>query len=67
MKIFAIVLDVLVLGLLLTGMFLLLGDRFWAGGIVVKLLLLAGVIGVFAILRKIYWALLFPYEKFRDE
>ena len=62
MKAIAFIVDLVVLGGLIVGMYLLLGDTYSQGGILTKTLLMGAVGGIYALLRAIYRKWLVPEE-----
>lgn len=67
MKALAFIVDLVVLGGLVFGTYALLGDTYMHGGILTKSLMMAGVGGVYGLLRPIYRKRLVPQEDDKQE
>lgn len=62
MKIIAFIIDLIVLGGLIFGMYALMGETYSQGGILTKTLLMGIVGGIYGLLRAIYRKWIFPDE-----
>lgn len=60
MKAIAFLADLIVLGGLVFGMIVLLGDTYTHGGIITKALIMGGVGGIYGLLRALYRKWLIP-------
>lgn len=67
MKTLAFIVDLIVLGGLVLGMYLLMGDTYSQGGILTKTLLMGGVGAIYGLLRAIYRKWLVPDEENKPE
>lgn len=67
MKVLAVIVDLIVLGGLVFGMYALLGERYSQGGILTKTLLMGAVGGIYGLLRAIYRKWLLPEEENNPE
>lgn len=63
MKALAFIVDLIVLGGLVVGMYSLMGDTYSQGGILTKTLLMGAVGGIYGLLRAIYRKWLVPEEE----
>lgn len=66
MKVLAFIIDFIVLGSLVIGMYAIMGDTYSQGGILTKALLMGAVGGIYGLLRAIYRKWLLPNET-KDE
>lgn len=66
MKALAFIVDLIVLGGLVIGMYALMGDTYSQGGILTKTLLMGAVGGIYGLLRAIYRKWLVPEEENRQ-
>lgn len=62
MKILATVIDFIALGGLVFGMYVLMGDTYIHGGIMTKVLIMAGVGAIYGLLRAVYRKWLVPED-----
>lgn len=62
MKAIAFIVDFIVLGGLVVGMYSLMGETYSQGGILTKTLLMGAVGGIYGLLRAIYRKWLLPQE-----
>ena len=67
MKTIVFILDIIVLGGLLFGMYALMGDAYTNGGIMTKVLLMAVAGGIFGALQAVYRKWLLPKEENKSE
>lgn len=67
MKAIAFIVDLIVLGGLVFGMYTLMGDTYSQGGILTKALLMGVVGGIYGLLRAVYRKWLVPEEGNKPE
>lgn len=67
MKVIAFIVDLIVLGGLMFGMYVLMGDTYSQGGILTKTLLMGVVGGIYGLLRAVYRKWLLPREEKKPE
>lgn len=67
MKALAFIVDIIVLGGLVFGMYAIMGDTYRHGGILTKALLMGAVGGIYGLLRAIYRKWLVPEEENNQE
>lgn len=67
MKALAFIIDLIVLGGLVFGMYAFMGDTFSQGGILIKALLMGVVGGIYGLLRAVYRKWLVPEEENNPE
>lgn len=67
MKAIAFIVDLIVLGGLVIGMYALMGDTYSQGGILTKALLMGIVGGIYGLLRALYRKWLVPEEENKPE